>query len=101
MRDQRDKEPPAPAPKEQVKASSPQIDLASFPPLPGRTVSEGDAGDKKEEETNNNDLITPMADIVKGVKDPKVRPRSSCLHRWPSNQYLASSLSIPPCFFLK
>ncbi len=72
IRDSRDKEQPPQTPKEQPKAPSPQIDLASFPPLPGRTITDGEGSEKKEEETNNNDLVTPMADIVKGVKDPKV-----------------------------
>ncbi|XP_071791296.1 uncharacterized protein [Asterias amurensis] len=76
IRDSRDKEQPPQTPKEQPKAPSPQIDLASFPPLPGRTITDGEGGEKKEEETNNNDLVTPMADIVKGVKDPKRAAKS-------------------------
>ena len=56
--------------KEVPKPPSPPIDLASFPPLPGRPVEL--VNGEPEKETNNNEMFMPMADIVKGVKDPKV-----------------------------
>ncbi|XP_041467426.1 la-related protein 4-like isoform X3 [Lytechinus variegatus] len=60
--------------------SSPKIDLASFPPLPGRTSKEdgGEEG-KKEEASGSKDVapsMTPMADVVKGLKEPKRAART-------------------------
>ncbi|XP_070570509.1 la-related protein 4-like isoform X2 [Ptychodera flava] len=58
--------------EDQPKPPSPKLDLApsSFPPLPGRENV------VKTEETENKKPMMPMADILKGVKDPKraVRP---------------------------
>ncbi|XP_022101651.1 la-related protein 4-like isoform X2 [Acanthaster planci] len=95
IRDSRDKEQLAQTAKELPKAPSPQIDLASFPPLPGRTMIESEGSDKKEEETNNNDLVTPMADIVKGVKDPKRAAKSQepCKPNHPATKDSATNTS--------
>ena len=63
--------------KEAIKTpSSPKIDLASFPPLPGRPSKEdGSEEGKKDEGSGTKDIVpsmTPMADVVKGLKEPKV-----------------------------
>ncbi|XP_030829967.1 la-related protein 4 isoform X1 [Strongylocentrotus purpuratus] len=62
--------------KEATKTpSSPKIDLASFPPLPGRPSKEdGSEEGKKDEGSGSKDVapsMTPMADVVKGLKEPK------------------------------
>lgn len=62
--------------KEATKTpSSPKIDLASFPPLPGRPSKEdGSEESKKDEGSGSKDIVpsmTPMADVVKGLKEPK------------------------------
>ncbi|XP_071823275.1 la-related protein 4-like isoform X1 [Apostichopus japonicus] len=58
--------------KEEVVEVTPPSppDLSSFPPLPGRPVASSEVG----KENGDEQVFTPMADIVKGVKDPKRPP---------------------------
>lgn len=67
--------------KEEVVEVTPPSppDLSSFPPLPGRPVASSEVG----KENGDEQVFTPMADIVKGVKDPKVS-----LLPFPSSSYV-------------
>lgn len=58
--------------KEEVVETNPPSppDLSSFPPLPGQAVASSEVNKEDSEEPT----FTPMADIVKGVKDPKRPP---------------------------
>lgn len=78
--------------KEATKTpSSPKIDLASFPPLPGRPSKEdGSEESKKDEGSGSKDIVpsmTPMADVVKGLKEPKV-----CI-----GMYMDIKVAFSPC----
>ncbi|XP_072180743.1 LOW QUALITY PROTEIN: uncharacterized protein [Diadema setosum] len=59
--------------------SSPKIDLASFPPLPGRPPKDEGGEEGKDDAAGSKDALsmTPMADVVKGLKEPKRVVRTS------------------------